>query len=148
MYQMIVQGISGMMTSLSGNTDEFPAQRPVTRSFDVFFDLHLNKRLNKQPWGWWFETQSCLLWRHCTRIIECMDAYWLVLPISFTTISLTLRQLKYRLYICVIFVCISYSIRRHHGRTVWLNGPPCINIFEIKIKEWSNFCLPGDDTIM
>ena len=23
---------------------EFPAQRPVTRSFDVFFDLRLNKR--------------------------------------------------------------------------------------------------------
>ena len=35
---------------LCGNspvTDEFPAQRPVTRSFDVFFDLHLNKRLSK-----------------------------------------------------------------------------------------------------
>ena len=27
-----------------------PAQRPVTWSFDVFFDLHLNKRLSKQPW--------------------------------------------------------------------------------------------------
>ena len=27
---------------------EFPAQRPVTRSFDVFFDLRLNKRLSKQ----------------------------------------------------------------------------------------------------
>ena len=37
-------------------TGEFPSQRPVTRSFDVFFDLCLNKRLSKQPWGWWFET--------------------------------------------------------------------------------------------
>ena len=26
-------------------------QRPVTRSFDVFFDLHPNKRLNKQSWS-------------------------------------------------------------------------------------------------
>ena len=26
-----------------------PTQRPVTRSFDVFFDLRLNKRLSKQP---------------------------------------------------------------------------------------------------
>ena len=43
---------------------EFPAQRPVTRSFDVFFDLHLNKRLSKQPWGWWFETPAWSLWRH------------------------------------------------------------------------------------
>ena len=28
------------------------AQRPVTRSFDVFFDLRLNKQLSKQSWGW------------------------------------------------------------------------------------------------
>ena len=35
-----------------------PPRRPVTRSFDVFFDLRLNKRLSKQSWGWWFETQS------------------------------------------------------------------------------------------
>ena len=35
---------------------DFPAQRPVTQSFDVFFDLRLNKWLSKQSWGWWFET--------------------------------------------------------------------------------------------
>ena len=29
-------------------TGKFPSQRPVMRSFDVFFDLHLNKRLSKQ----------------------------------------------------------------------------------------------------
>ena len=40
------------------------SQRPVTRSFDVFFDQRLNKRLSKQWWGWWFETPSCTLWRH------------------------------------------------------------------------------------
>ena len=53
---------------ISGNspvTAEFPAQRTVTRSFDVFFDLRLNKRLSKQSWGWWFETPSPSLWRHC-----------------------------------------------------------------------------------
>ena len=27
---------------------EFPAQWPVARSFDVFFDLRPNKRLSKQ----------------------------------------------------------------------------------------------------
>ena len=43
---------------------EFPAQRPVTLSFDVFFDLRLNKRLSKQSQGWWFETLSRPLWRH------------------------------------------------------------------------------------
>ena len=43
----------------------FPKPRPVTRIFDVFYDLTLNKRLSKQSWGCWFETQSCSLWRHC-----------------------------------------------------------------------------------
>ena len=31
----------------TGHRGEFPAQRPVTGSFDVFFDLRLNKQLNK-----------------------------------------------------------------------------------------------------
>ena len=58
------------MAICAGNSpvpDEFPAQRPVTWSFDVFFDLHLNKRLSKQSWGWWFETLSCPLWLHCNE---------------------------------------------------------------------------------
>ena len=46
---------------------EFPAQRPVTRGFDVFFDLHLNKRLSKQPRGWLFETPSWSLWSQCNE---------------------------------------------------------------------------------
>ena len=35
-------------------TGEFPSQRPVTRSFCVFFYLHLNKRLSKQSRRRWF----------------------------------------------------------------------------------------------
>ena len=31
-------------------TGEFPSQRPEMQIFDVFFDLHLNKRLSKQSW--------------------------------------------------------------------------------------------------
>ena len=38
---------------------------PVTRSFDVFFDLRLIKRLSKHSRGWWFETLSRPLWRYC-----------------------------------------------------------------------------------
>ena len=45
-------------------TGEFPSQSPVTRSFDVFFDLRLNNWMSKQWWGWWFETPSRPLWRH------------------------------------------------------------------------------------
>ena len=46
-------------------TGEFPAQRPVTQNFDVFFDLRLKKRLSKQSRRRWFETPPCSLRRHC-----------------------------------------------------------------------------------
>ena len=64
---------SALLALCAGNspvTDEFPAWRPVTRSFGVFFDLCLNKRLSKQSWGWWFETPSHPLWRHCNETIK------------------------------------------------------------------------------
>ena len=69
------------MTSSNGNivgvnghlcgefTGEFPTQKPVTRSFDVYFDLRPDKRLSKQPLGWGFETLSHSLWRH--RNVQC-----------------------------------------------------------------------------
>ena len=62
-----METFSALLSICAGNspvTGEFPTQRPVTWSFDVFFDLRLNKRLSKQSWGWWFETQSRSLWRH------------------------------------------------------------------------------------
>ena len=49
-------------------TGEFPSQRPVTRSFDGFFDLGLKKRLSKESTRWWFERPLCSLWRHCNGI--------------------------------------------------------------------------------
>ena len=54
---------------------EFPAQRPVTRSLDVFFDLRLNKRLSEQSWGWWFETSVRPLWRHSKGSFWSSDTY-------------------------------------------------------------------------
>ena len=33
----------------------------------------LNKRLNKQSWGWWFETPSRALWRHCIDAIDYIE---------------------------------------------------------------------------
>ena len=45
-----------------------PPQRPVTRMFGVFIHLCLNKGLSKQSWGWWFETPSRSLGRHCNEI--------------------------------------------------------------------------------
>ena len=63
-----MQTISALLALCAGNslvTGEFPSQRPVTRSFDVFFNLCLNKRLSKQSRRWRFETPSHPLCRHC-----------------------------------------------------------------------------------
>ena len=62
-----METFSALLAICAGNSPvpvEFPAQRPVTRSFYVFFDLSLNKRLSKRSWGWWFETPTGPLWRH------------------------------------------------------------------------------------
>ena len=62
-----METFTALLAICAGNSpvpDEFSAQRPVTRSFYVFFDLRLNKRLSKQSWGWRFETLSRPLWRH------------------------------------------------------------------------------------
>ena len=79
-----------MMTSSNGNIfcvtghlcGEFtglrwiPRTKPVTPIFDICFDLHLNERLSKQSWGWWFETLSCPFWRQCNDL--CENIYWLI----------------------------------------------------------------------
>ena len=66
---------SALLAICAGNSSvpgEFPGQRPVTRSFGVFFDLRPNKRLSKQSWGWWFETPSRPLWmRNFSVSIKC-----------------------------------------------------------------------------
>ena len=62
--------IPALLAICAGNSPvpgEFPAQRPVTRSFDVFFDLRPKKRLSKQSWGWWFGMLSRSVWRHCNQ---------------------------------------------------------------------------------
>ena len=62
-----METFSALLVICAGNSPvpgEFPTHRPVTQSFDVYFDLRPNKRLSKQSWGWWFETPSRPLWRH------------------------------------------------------------------------------------
>ena len=49
-----MEKFSALLDICAGNSPipgEFPAQRPVTRSFDVFFDLRLNKRVNNREAG-------------------------------------------------------------------------------------------------
>ena len=59
---------SALLAFCAGNSlvnDEFPSQKPLTWSFDVFFDLRLNQQLSKQERRRWFGTSSRPLWQHC-----------------------------------------------------------------------------------
>ena len=61
-----MEAFFALLAICAGNspvTGEFPTQRPLTRSFDAFFDMRLNEWLSKQSWGWWFETPSWSIWR-------------------------------------------------------------------------------------
>ena len=73
-----IETFSALLALYEGNspvTGEFPSQMTVTRSFDIFFDRRLNKRLNKHSRRWWFETPSRPLWSHCNEIIHRPRTY-------------------------------------------------------------------------
>ena len=111
-----METFSMLLAICAGNspvTGEFPTQRPVTRSFDVFFDLRLNKRLSKQSWGWFFETLSCPFWRHCngkfdpwiSMTFPCLSIHKEVLIQACSrrvTHSPTLGKYKAHLVICTL----------------------------------------------
>ena len=91
-------------------TGEFPSQRPVTRSFDVFFDLRLNKSWSKQSWGWWFETPSRSLWRHC----NVARRYSLQIP----KVAIWFKQSLYRRKVIInsVFGCIAYELMKKYDK--------------------------------
>ena len=79
-----METFSVLLTICAGNspvTGEFPPQRPVTRSFGVFFDLC---RLSKQSCGWWFETPSHSLWR---LVMNSFRVLSLALPVELLVVS-------------------------------------------------------------
>ena len=93
-----METFSVLLAICAGNSPfpgEFFAQRPVTRSFNVFFDLRLNKRLSKQSWGWWFETLSRPLWRHRNDIDRKWFRYWHWLLAMVIFILLTIQGYCY-----------------------------------------------------
>ena len=117
-------GTFSALLAICAGTVEFPAQRPVTRSFDFYFDLRLNKRLSKQSWGCWFETLPRPLWRHCNDF----------------------NSLRPRLYIGHfaddIFECIFlneniWNSIKFSLKFVPINSIPAL----VRVMVW---CLPGD----
>ena len=72
-----METFSALLALCAGNSPvagEFPSQRPVPRSFDVFFEMCLNKWLWKQSRRRWFETPWRSLWPHCNGM--GLTLYW------------------------------------------------------------------------
>ena len=124
-----METFSALLTLCAGNspvTGEFPSQRPVTRSFDVFFDLHLNKRLSKQQRRRWLEMPSRSLWRHCNgyRDDHCVCAmFW---------------KAKYR-YALILPTCSTQFVREPS-----VIGPIWANIYHIIHKHRNVICIYKD----
>ena len=163
-HSNVLRKIDNMMTSwnekkfrvtghLCGNspvTGELPSQRPVTRSFDVFFDLRINKRLSKQSWGWWFGTPSRPLWRPCNDIAKCWNAnYWstrdLVRNAHFLTWSRVISNSHFRF--CNNITRLAFHIEHFHASITWWHdnndysvadaGILASPIFHLTLRIWS-----------
>ena len=70
-----METFSALLALCVGNslvTGEFPAQRPVTRRVDAFFDLRLTEQLSKESRGWSFETPSRPLWSHSNVVLTSL----------------------------------------------------------------------------
>ena len=116
-----METFSALLAICAGNSQvsgEFPAQRPVTRSFDVFFDQRPNKRL----WGWQFdsETHSSPLWRHSNEQDGC--DYWTTHALKLLKHKRKYRQLT--IFSSPIATRVDIIIWSHELTSYWcyLNG--------------------------
>ena len=82
-----MEAISAPLALCEGNppvTGGVPSQRARNAGFEVFFDVRLKKRLNKQSSRRWFQMTRCSLWRHCSlyfigavAIMQLLQSYWI-----------------------------------------------------------------------
>ena len=97
-----METLSALLVRCVGNspvTGEFPSQRPVTRNFDVFFDLCMNKWLSKQSWGWWFETPLCPLWRQCNGALGNQKTYTVKITLLINALKCWVLKVRFTTYI-------------------------------------------------
>ena len=143
--------IFALLALCAGNspgTGEFPTQRPVTWSFDVFFDLCPNRWLSKQWWGWWFGMPSHPLWCHCNGFWMTWHSCGIILMHLLSMIGLT-----FKLWITLIFVsfhifawlCLQYSflstINAHFFYKILSPGPVSQKNFLTSQLWWKiHFC--------
>ena len=137
--------------------DEFLTQRPVTRSFDVLFDLRPNKRLSKKSWGLWFETPSRPLWRHRNGAcrLEDISGAPLLIPLTLVKSLQPIRRLTHikaekngRHFADYIFKCIFLNENVWISLKISLKCVPEVRINNIpalvQIMAWRR---PGDKSL-
>ena len=115
-----METFSALLAICAGNSPvpgEFPTQRPVTRSFDVYFDLRPNKRLSKQPWGWWFETPTRSLWRQCNGTTHDCHADFRRITNTVQLKNCLTQQTAFRSRLIVL--CIPGWISNYIHHKVW-----------------------------
>ena len=70
-----METFSALLAVCEGNslvTSKFPSQRPVTWSFNGFFDLRL-KKWSKQVTRWWCQMPLCRLWHYINSPVTQYD---------------------------------------------------------------------------
>ena len=118
--------VTGLLCGEFTGPGEFSTQRPVTRSFDVLFDLHLNKQMSKQSRGWWFETPSGSLWRQCNEWWVSIDSANGFIPLGNKPLAHYLRQ------------CLARTMPPHGvTRPQWVSWLwfPCHRVTLVMIKK-------------
>ena len=129
-----METFSALLALCAGNSlvsGEFPAQRPVTRSFDVFFDLRPNKRLSKQSWGWWFETLLSPLWCHRN------GSHAIIWTICWPFVNLTLRNKKMHVFGWNHSkLVVTSSVGGYYCVEVFAAGMICISKNTLLLQAW------------
>ena len=144
--------LPALWTGNSPVTGEFPSQRPVTRSFYVFFELCLNKKLSKRLWGWWFEMPSRPLWHQCNGwrswISETEAAVFsLLVTTSYHHIddNAWCNKRKYCMILLSVWklsnLCLNSKSqdKTRQIRTPVLRIPPAVTT-QAKMKNWLHEC--------
>ena len=118
-----METFSALLAICAGNspvTGEFPTQSPVTRSFDVFFDLRPNERLSKQSWGWYRVHYDVIVmfYRHGLDTSRHETESFRILLIRFSSGNLRSKRSKVN----------DYHNRKFFDRYKWLRNWGRLNI--------------------
>ena len=103
----------------TGHQMVFIHKRPLMQSFDVFFDVGMEKLLNKQSSCQWSKTPMMLMWHHCYVILEwnkmlsCNwdeNAFW----------QFVIQSLNWNMKVFFIYN-ISFFVIQHLNWVLWIS---------------------------